>query len=65
MKRREGLPGGMILVMIMLHFFARFQKPPDISVFYEKITGKKPTTLKDFILREKQLFIRSEKGNPE
>ena len=55
-KKREGMRGGMILVMIMLHFFARFQKPPRITGFYEKITGKKPTTLKEFILKEKLAF---------
>jgi len=56
-KKREGLKGGMILVMVMLHFFARFQKPPRISGFYEKVTSKNPTTLSAFLLREKLSFI--------
>jgi len=34
----------------------RFQKVPDISDSYEKLTGKKPTTLREFISREKNKF---------
>ena len=55
-KKHDGLETGMIMVMILLHFLARFQKEPRISDFYEKLTGKKPTTLKEFIEREKQKF---------
>jgi len=39
--------------MIFLHFLPRFQKPPKISNQYEKFTGKKPTTLFEFLTREK------------
>jgi len=46
----------MIIVMIMLHFLPRFQKEPVISDNYEKITGKKPTSLGEFIEREKIKF---------
>lgn len=52
-KKNEGMAKGMIIVMIMLHFIPRFQKEPVISDFYEKLTGKKPTSLIDFIKREK------------
>ncbi|MFW6044078.1 MAG: NmrA family NAD(P)-binding protein [Marinilabiliaceae bacterium] len=55
-KKREGLSGGMIIVMILLHFLPRFQKEPEISDFYERLTGKKPTDLKNFIEREKKQF---------
>ena len=55
-KRREGLSGGMIIVMILLHFLPRFQKEPEISDFYERLTGQKPTDLKTFIEREKKQF---------
>ncbi len=55
-KKNDGLENGMILVIILLHFLARFQKEPRISDFYEKLTGKKPTTLKEFIEREKEKF---------
>lgn len=55
-KKREGMVSGMIIVMIILHFLPRFQKPPRISDFYESLTGKKPTDLKSFIEREKAIF---------
>ncbi len=55
-KRKEGIVKGMIIVMIVLHVLPRFQKEPKISDFYEKLTGKKPTTLKDFIEREHEKF---------
>jgi uncharacterized protein YbjT (DUF2867 family) len=52
-KKQEKMQKGMILVMILLHFLPRFQKEPVISGFYERLTGKKPTTLKEFIECEK------------
>jgi len=55
-KKKEGMVKGMIIVMIMLHFLPRFQKVPIISDWYEKITGKKPTSLIEFIEREKTKF---------
>lgn len=55
-KKEEGMAKGLILVMIMLHFLPRFQKEPVISDYYEKITGKKPTHLSEFIEREKLKF---------
>jgi uncharacterized protein YbjT (DUF2867 family) len=55
-KKREGMVNGMIIVMILLHFLPRFQKEPQISVFYEQLTGKTPTNLKTFIEREKKKF---------
>jgi uncharacterized protein YbjT (DUF2867 family) len=55
-KKKEGLIKGMIIVMIMLHFLPRFQKKPVISNYYEKITGKKPTSLRKFTEREKLKF---------
>ncbi len=56
-KKRDSIPNGLIIVMIMLHFLPRFQKEPEISDFYEKLTGIQPMTLQDFIEREKQTFI--------
>ncbi len=55
-KKKEGMAKGMILVMIMLHFLPRFQKESVISNNYEKLTGKKPTKLIEFIKREKEKF---------
>lgn len=60
-KKKEGMPRGMIIVMILLHFLPRFQKAPIISNAYEKITGKKPTNLDQFISREKALFMPLDK----
>jgi hypothetical protein len=56
-KKQQGVSKGMAIVMIMLHFIPRFQKPPKISTNYEKISSKSPTTLKEFFTREKQLFL--------
>ena len=51
-KKKDRYNKGLIMVIIMLHFLPRFQKPPKISNFYEIITGKQPTTLSEFIQRE-------------
>jgi uncharacterized protein YbjT (DUF2867 family) len=58
-KRNEGVPKGLVLVMIMLHFIPRFQNEPKISSFYLLLTNKNPTSLKDFIIREREIFIRN------
>lgn len=58
-KKREGMPKGMILVMLLLHFLPRFQKAPTISTAYEQLTGKKPGSLKAFIAREKTRFEKA------
>lgn len=57
-KKKDGMSKGMIMVMIMLHFLPRFQKAPNISDVYEKICGKKPTLLKEFVHREKVKFLK-------
>lgn len=56
-KRKSGMPAGMIMVMIMLHFLPRFQSEPEISNYFEKLSGEKPTRLEEFILREKSKFM--------
>jgi hypothetical protein len=55
-KRREGMSHGFTIVMTVIHFLRRFQKDPEISPNYKNLTSKKPTTLSEFILREKNLF---------
>ncbi len=55
-KKREGLPAGLIMVMIMLHFLPRFSRPPQISHVYQELTGKRPGTLEMFVRREKGIF---------
>jgi uncharacterized protein YbjT (DUF2867 family) len=53
-KRKSGIESGFAIVMTILHFLPRFQKEPEISNNFNKLTGKKPTTLKKFIEREKE-----------
>jgi hypothetical protein len=48
-KRKEKMPVMLILVMIMLHYFPRFQKEPSITDWVEKITGREPITFAQFI----------------
>jgi len=57
MKQKEGLPNGLIMVIILLHFLPRFQKPPKIAANYKQLTGQEPTTLKQFFEREKESFL--------
>lgn len=56
LKRKAGLPGAFILVMIALHFLPRFQKPKPLAHTYQQITGRQPTTLHNFFKREADLF---------
>ena len=57
LKRREGVSKGLALVMLLLHFLPRFQHSPRISDNYRKLTGRKPTTLEEFLEREKEKII--------
>jgi uncharacterized protein YbjT (DUF2867 family) len=57
LKRKQGMARAYALVMIMLHFLPRFSKPPQISDNFQKITGKKPSPIRDFIKRERTAFI--------
>jgi uncharacterized protein YbjT (DUF2867 family) len=56
-KKKEGLPKAMIVVMTLLHFLPRLQKPPRIVATYKKLTGREPTTLAAFIDRERKYFL--------
>lgn len=48
-KRKEKIPTMFILVMIMLHYFPRFQKEPETTNLVVKITNQQPTTFEQFI----------------
>jgi uncharacterized protein YbjT (DUF2867 family) len=48
-KRQEKTPTMLTLVMIMLHYFPRFQKEPETTKWIEKITDRQPTTFEQFI----------------
>lgn len=56
-KRREKIPTMLIIVMIMLHYFPRFQKEPEITDWVDRITGKQPITFEQFINDNKKSFI--------
>ncbi len=56
LKKREGMQKGFIIVMLLLHYLPRFQKEPQISNNVKMLTGKEPTTLKEFVKREQELF---------
>jgi len=56
-KIAAGTSSGLALVMTMLHFLPRLQKPPEISENFKMLTGKTPTSLKDFFEREKSGFF--------
>jgi len=58
-KKKEGMISGLILVMIMLHFLPRFQKEPRRTSSFEKITGRKSVTIREFFQREKSKFSSS------
>ncbi|MBC7382037.1 MAG: NmrA family NAD(P)-binding protein [Bacteroidia bacterium] len=56
-KRKEKLPTMLIFVMIMLHYFPRFQNEPETTEWVEKITNRQPITFDQFIKNNKILLI--------
>jgi uncharacterized protein YbjT (DUF2867 family) len=56
-KRKEDIESGFAMVMAIIHFLPRFQSEPQISKNYQLLTGKVPTTLRDFIIREKEKIM--------
>jgi uncharacterized protein YbjT (DUF2867 family) len=60
-KRQNNTEKGLIIVMLMLHFLPKFQKPPQITLNYEMISGKSPTDIESFIRREKHKLLTSTK----
>lgn len=59
-KRKEKTAPFLILVMIMLHFFPRFQKEPCVTDCIEIITGKQPIAFEQFIYNNKKLLTQQE-----
>lgn len=55
-KRKQKVPTMLIFVMIMLHYFPRFQKEPEITEWVEKIANKAPITFNQFITDNKELL---------
>lgn len=58
-KRKEGVFTAYILVMIMLHYLPRFQKPPRISNDLAELTGEAPTSLANFIKKHSEVWKSS------
>ena len=52
-KKKESVPIMLILVMIMLHYFPRYQREPLITNWVEKITGRVPVSFDEFIVKNK------------
>ena len=48
-KRKEGVSSMFILVMIMLHYFPRFQKTPKTTECVKNIIGQEPKSFDEFI----------------
>ena len=57
-KRKEKTPTMLIFVMIMLHYFPRFQDEPKVTDWIEKITCRQPTTFEQFIKDNKKLLTK-------
>ena len=56
-KRKEHLSTGYILVLIMLHYFPRFQKEPAVTDCIKKITGVEPLEFDQFVNNNKFLLM--------
>lgn len=56
-KKKENMPSMLILVMIMLHYFPRFQKTPQTTKWVKIITGQEPKTFDEFVTSNRQLLL--------
>ncbi len=56
-KRKEGQPVMLILVMIMLHYLPRFQKQPPLSDAVYKLTGTQPVGFDQFLADNKAVLV--------
>lgn len=55
-KRKEKVPAIFVFVMIMLHYFPRFQKEPETTDWVKLLTGKEPNTFEEFLQENKKLL---------
>ncbi len=53
-KRKEEVPINFIFVMILLHYFPRFQATPKTTDWVKKLTGQKPKTFNEFVAEHKE-----------
>lgn len=56
-KRSEGIERGLIMAMIMVHYFPRFMEKPPITDTFNQLCGQAPTRLDEFLKREMKLFL--------
>ncbi len=56
-KRKEKFSPGYTLVLIMLHYFPRFQKEPSVTDCVKKITGIEPLEFDQFVNNNKTFLI--------
>lgn len=52
-KRKENISSMLIFVMIMLHYFPKFQKTPKTTECVKIITGQEPKSFDEFVLANK------------
>jgi len=55
-KRQQNVPTMFILVMIMLHYFPRFQKMPISTEWVRIITGHEPKSFDEFVTLHRKLL---------
>ena len=55
-KRKENMPTMLILVMIMLHYFPRFQQEPKITNWVLEISNKEPITFEQFVIDNRKIL---------
>ena len=54
---KEGKPLAYILVLILLHFTARFEEMPAVSDHFHLLTGKAPNTVHNFISENRRAWL--------
>jgi hypothetical protein len=57
-KRKEKVQIMLILVMIMLHYFPRFQQEPAITDWVAKILNRQAITFEQFVTDNKKLLTQ-------
>lgn len=56
-KLKEKIPFGFIIVMFILHYLPTIQAEPEISENVQKLLGRSPTSVDEFIVKNKGFFI--------
>ena len=56
-KRKQNMPFALIFVIILLHYFPRFQQEPELSDWVTKLSGQKPRTFTAYIEENKKLLL--------